>query len=244
MTHSSAMDEPATRDSPVRHTLHDARDWAFAAGVALLLGVLFQLGVPLRGSFGANVTGDEPFYLLTTESLLSDGDFDLTNQYATEAYRRFFDGDGPLWYQSVPTGDGRLLSPHNIGLSVLVLPAYAVGGVAWVKAFLALLGGLTAGWTYLLCRRALAGRRGSLLAVLLLGISAPFFVYTSQIYPEMPAALLTTIVVWLNLGPRGSIRRGVGVAAVLAVLMWLGAKYAPVAGVLGGLTLLRLTWHG
>ena len=31
----------------------------------------------IRASRGAFITGDEPFYLVTTQSLLSDGDLDL-----------------------------------------------------------------------------------------------------------------------------------------------------------------------
>ena len=95
--------------------------------LAISLALLFQLGVPFRGAFGARVTGDEPFYLLTTVSLLQDGDLDLTNQYASEAYRSFWATACRCGRQSAPTPDGRLLSPHNVGLSVLVLPAYACG---------------------------------------------------------------------------------------------------------------------
>ena len=44
-----------------------------ASMLAATLALVFRLGVPFRGAFGARVTGDEPFYLLTTESLIQDG---------------------------------------------------------------------------------------------------------------------------------------------------------------------------
>lgn len=104
--------------------------------VGLAIACFNQLGVPLRASHAARVNVNEPFYLLTTVSLLRDGDLDLRNDYALQRYRVWFDHPDELWHQSVPTADGRILSPHNAGLSVIILPAYAYGGVDGVKAFL------------------------------------------------------------------------------------------------------------
>ena len=86
-----------------------------AAALFLLLSIAYAFSIGMRASRGASISGDEPFYLLTTQSLLQDGDLDLVNQY--EAF--FFDHPDGLWKQSVPTADGRLLSPHNPGLSVM-----------------------------------------------------------------------------------------------------------------------------
>ena len=47
----------------------------------LLVLVAGQLAVGMRASRTANVTGDEPFYLLTVQSLVSDGDLDLRDEY-------------------------------------------------------------------------------------------------------------------------------------------------------------------
>ena len=58
--------------------------------------------IGLRATRGASITGDEPFYLLTTQSLLQDGDLDLRQQYASESYRSFFDHAEPLWRQADP----------------------------------------------------------------------------------------------------------------------------------------------
>jgi hypothetical protein len=187
---------------PLRHA------WAVAALLALTLALLFQLGVPFRGAFGARVTGDEPFYLLTTVSLLHSGDLDLTDEYAREAYREFLDESVPLWSQSVPTPDGRLLAPHNVGLSLLVLPAYAWGGVDAVKGFLGVLGAVTIACAYVLARRTTGFPRASLVAALLVGISAPTFVYATQVYPEIPAALCVVILVLMSLPSPGGVGRG------------------------------------
>ena len=96
-------------------------------GSFLLLAATYVLSVDIRATRGASITGDEPFYLLTTQSLLADGDFDLGNQYDTRSYQSFFDHADDLWLQSVPKEDGRLLSPHNPGLSFLVIPGLRPG---------------------------------------------------------------------------------------------------------------------
>ena len=211
-----------------------------ALGLGLGFALLYQLGVPLRASYGARVNVDEPFYLLTTVSLLADGDLDLANDYALWRYRQFFDHADELWHQSGPTADGRVLSPHNLGLSVLILPAYAWGGLDGVKTFLGAIGGATIAMSALLAYRA-TGRAGpALLAGALLGISAPLFVYATQVYPEVPAAFLVTACAWLLLGSRPGWFSAVGLALGLSGLVWLGSKYAPVGGVLGLLALVRL----
>jgi hypothetical protein len=220
------------------------REWVVAAMLGVALAMLFQLGVPFRGAFGARVTGDEPFYLLTTISLIEDGDLDLVNQYAAEAYREFLGDSVPLWTQSVPTPDGRLLSPHNLGLSLLVLPAYLWDGVDGAKRFLALLGALTIACAYLLGRRMTGLAGASLIAAVLVGVAAPTFVYATQVYPEMPAALCVVLLVLLTQRPGGGLVTGVAAAALLGALVWLGVKYAPLVACIGGLSCARLGAHG
>lgn len=89
-----------------------------AVALFVLLAIAYGFSVDIRASRGASITGHEPFYLNTTQSLLTDGDLDLRDQYDTGSYKSFFDHADGLWYQSAPTPDGRVLGPHNPGLSV------------------------------------------------------------------------------------------------------------------------------
>ena len=75
-----------------------------AVALFLLLAAAYAFSVGIRATRGASITGDEPFYLLTTQSLLADGDLDLRNQYAARSYQSFFDHPNDLWQQSVPMG--------------------------------------------------------------------------------------------------------------------------------------------
>jgi hypothetical protein len=125
-----------------------------------------------------------------------------------------------------------------------VLPAYQLGGLEAVKAFLGVLGGITIGLAYVLAARATGMPRASLLAALLVGISAPLFVYATQVYPELPAALCVVLLVLLMLRPSPGAAAGVGATLLLTAVMWLGVKYAPLVACLAVLVASRLTPSG
>lgn len=220
--------------------------WRGGVLLSLALGlvalVLFQLGVPLRASHLSWTTGDEPFYLLTAASLAADRDLDVENQYASKAYRAFFDSPEPLWYQSVPAPDGRQLTPHDPGLPLLLAPAHALGGALLAKRFLALLAAGMVVMVFVIARR-LTGRAGvALLAAATLMATAPVFVYATQVYPEMPAALVVAGLIWLVLNDDlRPIPRAILLAVGLIALPWLGVKYALVGAVVAGVAMFRLS---
>ena len=216
-----------------------------AAALFLLLCVAYSFSIDIRATRGASITGDEPFYLLTTQSLLADGDFDLTNQYETRSYVSFFDHPDDLWLQSVPQPDGDLLSPHNPGLSFLVIPGFGLGGLKGAQVQLMVLGAATMALTFLLADR-LTGRRALCWVVTLgVGLSATAFIYSTEIYPEFPGALV--LVLSLLLVSRERPLRaldGMLLAALLTVMCWLGIKYAPLALLVAGYFLLKAGQRG
>ena len=77
----------------------------------VLISVYF-FSIDIRATRGASITADEPFYLITTQSLIQDSNIDLRAQYQTHSYRSFFDHPDGLWTQSVPLEDGRLAQEY------------------------------------------------------------------------------------------------------------------------------------
>ena len=218
-----------------------------SARVAVLTFVLValagQLAVGMRAARTSDITGDEPFYLLTTQSLVSDGDLDLRDEYATGEVDRFWRGTVPLWKQMAPMPDGRLLSPHDPLLSVVVAPAYEWFGVRGVQRFLVLLWAAAMAIAALVALRFRAPPWAAVGGAVVVGAGPPGIVYASQIYPEGPAALCVALALLLaapnptSRGNRPGISRpissGVALAAVLTALAWFGVKYVPVGAVLG-----------
>ena len=205
-----------------------ARLPAVAFVVVLVAG---QLAVGMRASTTASITGDEPFYLLTTQSLSSDGDLDLRDEYRGHEERAFWDGTVPLWTQMEPTPDGRLLAPHDPGLSLLTLPAYELAGRRGVQRFLVVVWALAMGCGAVLARRAGAPGWSALVGALTVGAGTPGIVYASQVYPEGPAALCLGLALLVATGRRP---RPLALAAALVALAWLGVKYVPLGALVGG----------
>jgi hypothetical protein len=197
----------------------------------------------LRASRGASITGDEPFYLLTTQSLIDDGDLDLRQQYERRSYEVFFDHDDGLWRQSVPRPDGVLLSPHNPGLSLLVVPGFAIGGLVGVQVQLLVMAAVTFALAFVLTRAVTGAAAWSWWATLAVGLCATPFVYSTEIYPEAPAALaLVGALLAIVLGPRRiGVGRAAAVVALLSTIPWLGVKYLPLSVVAGAWLVWRAT---
>lgn len=211
-----------------------------AAALFLFLVVAYLFSVDIRASRGASITGDEPFYLLTTQSLIQDGDLDLTDQYEARSYESFFDHPDGLWRQSVVSHDGRLLSPHNPGLSLLLVPGFVLGGLLGSQVQLVIIGAGAMALAYLLAVRF--SRRPDICwpVTLAVGLSATAFIYSSEIYPEFPAAFaLLACLLIVTRHKRSSGDDGLYLAIGLTALMWLGVKYAPLAALVSVYFLYR-----
>lgn len=215
-----------------------------AALLLVLLAAVYAFSIDMRASRGASITGDEPFYLLTTQSLIDDFDLVLTNQYEQRSYESFFDHPDGLWRQSVPKDDGTLLSPHNPGLSVFVIPGYIVGSLTGVQVQLLFTAALTFALTFLLVARITNHDPASWFATLAVGLTATPFIYATEVYPEVPAACCLVASLLLLSDERPSLGRVVGVALLLNALVWFGVKYAPLALIVAAFALYRADLRG
>jgi len=201
-----------------------------ALGMFVLLASAYSFSVGLPASRSAAITGDEPFYLATTQSLIDDRNFDLREQYERESYRSFFDHPDGLWRQSRAEAGERLVSPHEPGFSVILIPGFAVAGVLGAQIEVLLLAAATFALAFVLAAKESGRTRMPWLLTAAVGLSAPAFVYSTEIYPEVPAAFVLVLALFA-LRARPGIGRSLAVAAALSALAWFGLKYVPIAGV-------------
>jgi hypothetical protein len=213
------------------------------AALAVLLAGL--AGIGMRATYGAQVTADEPQYLLTALSLVDDGDLDIADERESRVWRDFHEADLPE--QSLLQPDGSRLSPHNPLLPVLLSVPVAVGTAAgvpgWVaaKAGLAVLAAALAAllvWTAV--RRFDVPALPAVAVVAAFGASPPLSVYATQLYPELPAALAVAVAVAALTAPRAGPRSTAVACVAVVALPWLAVKYAPAAAVLAGWALWRV----
>ncbi len=146
--------------------------WIVWAAIALSLAASMRLPVPAirRGPLTAGVlagavyavaasqmtppsvpSGDEPHYLIITQSLLNDGDLRIENNHQSGDYRAYFPGELPKPDFRRLGRDRQIYSIHAPGLPVLVAPAFAIAGYRGVQVFLILLAAAGSALAWHLC---------------------------------------------------------------------------------------------
>lgn len=191
--------------------------------------------------------GDEPHYLIITQSLLKDGDIRIENNHRAGDYRSYFAGDLSKPDYRRRGRNGEIYSIHAPGLPALVAPAFAMGGYHGVVLFLLLLAaaGSALAWrlAFVVTGRSDAAWFGW--AAVTLSTSAIFHSFT--VYPDGPGGVIVLTGVWALIRAGRDADRGDERAlpwllhgAALAVLPWIHTRFALIAGGFGALILLRL----
>ena len=231
---------------------------------AYIAAVLLVLCLPLYFLYAlyfCQITmlhGDEGQYLRVTQSLLHDGDIDLANNLSVEQTNEFH-VMGFAVHKAPASPEGKVHSVHPIGLSVGLVPAYWWGLTHWENPrlasalFMVLLASLCVPLTFFYLTRLGAERWAALLATGIMALTGPFFHYTNQLYPEIPA-LLVALITLLALAhwqvPGGSYqslgRWEVPLLGILTLLLcslpFLHPRYTPL-GLLCGAGVLLQAWH-
>lgn len=182
--------------------------------------------------------GDEPQYLMVTESLIRDHDLVLDQDFREARYQAFF--SRPLKPDFRIRGpEGQIYSLHAVGLSILILPAYWAFGYAGASFFMAFLAALLVRELRRLVS-ALTGDEALGEGVSwLIGLSPPVIHFAGLIFTEIPAALL--LCLGLRAASFGRTSRSALVAAACAsALPWLNVRYAILAVAVAGALAWRL----
>ena len=197
--------------------------------------------------------GDEPHYLVITQSLLYDHDLKIENNHERGDYLSYFPG-GVLRPDFLKRGvDGEIYSIHAPGLSALVLPAFALAGYPGVVVFLALLGALGTAVAWKTAFRLTGNPLAAWFGWGVTALGVPFFFHAITVYPDGVGAVIVMVAVWsltrfepgadesdASAASRLGVGAWLGVGALLAILPWLHTRFAGLAAVLGILLGLRL----
>jgi hypothetical protein len=168
-----------------------------------------------------DLSGDEPHYLLTTYSLIHDGDLDLTNNYLNTDYGTFYHR-GVLEPQALEhVIDGKRYSHHPLGPSLVVLPGFWLLGRLGAALTMALLTALALFLTLRVLE--LSGAKGWRLQVVgVIGLfSSPFLLFDGLIFPEVPAACLTALTLYVFLK-----KRWWWLGLTLGIFLWMHNRNA------------------
>jgi len=247
MTTTTAL--PAVSRDTTSDTRRDARTALAVFAVAFMV---FAACIPRITTFLDPVTGDEPFYLMTAYTILHEGTIDETKTFAAHDWLRFYPAfplpkDFPGWPISPDltphashTYRTGLYSKHGLGIPLLILAPFAVGGRVGVVLLYNLMAAGVAANVYLLARTVAARSRALAVTAILMG-SVPLATYAFLIFPEMPAALMLTYALRRLLASTNTRWQWLLTGACIGYLPWLHARFALVVVGLVGLFFWR---HG
>ena len=210
----------------------------FAAS-ALLFGTA-ALAIAPSGMFPG---GDEPHYLIITQSLLTDRDLRIENNHARQDYAAYYDSDLEP-HAIAPGRDGGTYSVHPVGLPLLAAPAFALGGYPAVVLLMIVLAAAAAALAWRWVRRVTGSVAAATFSWSVTALSVPYLTNSGTVYPEIPAAFAvlaaaTVAIRDVGLGDAGAAApaparawRALLLGLATAVLPWLHAKYSLMAAVL------------
>ncbi|MEA2004931.1 MAG: hypothetical protein U9O50_01470, partial [Acidobacteriota bacterium] len=204
----------------------------------LIALVLYNTGSAFMLCSNINFSGDEPHYLLITHSLLKDGDINLENNYAEKEYRQFMPPYVTIKPHIAP-GTNNKYSFHSPGVSILLLPFYALGSIFKGKVFyfiirlgMSIFGALLGIQLFLYARSEWKNEKLALILWGLFSFTSPVIFYSIHVYPEIIAALFSLAIFRIlryskSLSPFTLIILG----ALLSSMIWFHAlKYIFIMG--------------
>ena len=242
---------------PLGADLAPARvSWRWPALVFIVTFAVYVAFVPKIVRYESPPTGDQPFYLMDTISLVQDGDLNVANNYAAQDWQKFYalaphppdfvgmsgteGGPAPMLANSTARPKAEQYSYHYPGLAVWLIPAWVVGSwfALWWPAtivFMCLLAALVAANIFLFVVE-MTGRPGIGLAVWLpLAFSVPLMPYAYLIFTELPVGLVLIYVfrrLALGWGSNGPLRLLL-IGAGIAYIPWLAWRCVLLAAPLG-----------
>ena len=208
-----------------------------AAGVAALVYAIGAYQI-----FPRLPTGDEPHYLVITQSILRDHDLKIENNHRRGDYREYYSGELRPDYLQRGT-NGEIYSIHAPGLAVIVAPVFALFGYPGVVAGLALLSAWATALAWKAAWRVTSDIAASWFGWASVALTTPFFFQSFVVYPDALGGALVMVGILALVsfidGQPMSARRLVVTGAALAILPWLHTRYAVAAVMLGGAILAR-----
>jgi hypothetical protein len=202
-----------------------------AAGMALMVSIGAASWLSHAGRIPG---GDEPHYLIITQSLLLDGDLQIQNNHDRGDYFGYYqNGLPPDFLQRGQ--DDEIYSVHAPGVSMLLLPAFAVAGYAGAVLSIAAAAAAAVGVSWMAAFRVAGAHSAAWAGTLGLVASATMLFHSFAIFPDPVGAAIVAaamaLLVRLHLSPGAVTTRAIGVTgALLGLLPWLHSRFAIVAG--------------
>ena len=209
--------------------------------VALFLAafLVYNVAAFILVAQGVEFSGDEPNYLITTDSLYYDRDINLANNYADEDWFHFYSKkDHPrlklgIYGRSGKEGRGHIYPINLPGISFLMLPFYGLSQIISGKFLTFILKGSLSVWAallgvqvFLFAAEKWKKARTSLILWAVYSFTAPVIFYAVHLYPEVPIAFMG-LLIYRKVSSNTPLKlfHYFGLGLLLATFFWFGVKY-------------------
>ena len=133
------------------------------------------------------LTGDEPHYIMMTDSLVKDGDFNLKNDYELKRAGHYYTDQG-LFPQLSPVDNlasSKWYPIHTVGLPLLISLPYALFGVHGVRIFMIILefGSVVA--FYLILKKYIKSQVRQRIGLGLILVCSLFWQNLGSVFPDL-----------------------------------------------------------
>ena len=204
------------------HVVANLADRTAALLLMMVVAVPFFALLPYERAVMPTAS-DEPHYLVIVQSLLAGHGLDLTATYDSQVYKAYYPDVLPDRH-IIQVGDAQY-PIRDLGLPLVATIPFAIAGRTGVLFLGCLVGAALVAQLYLACRDLRIAHRPALLAVAGASLAHPILAYTTQVYPELLAALAFVTAARLLRGGRAtSLARLAGASVCLGVLPWLSAR--------------------
>lgn len=173
--------------------------------------------------------GDEPHYLVITQSLLNDGDLDVGNNHEQRDYAAYFKDDLGGVHGFLRGRHGESYSIHSPGISVAVLPGFLLAGYRGAQATVLLLAGLAVFLMWQVAWRVTRDAASAWFAWAVIAGSTTFLWNTFTVFPDggamlaVAAGTLLLLEVSTEAGRRPA--RLCGLSTLVSGLPWLHTRF-------------------
>ena len=198
---------------------------------AVLAGVLSLVAYSLGAWATApqHPNGDEPHYLIITQSLLQDHDLQIENNHRDRDYRTYSTTTLKPDFRTRGKNE-EIYSIHAPGLPLLVVPFFAAFGYRGVVGALLVASAMASGLAWLVAWQVTRSRPASWFGWAAVSLSVPYFFLAGSVFPDGPAAALVLAGILPLVSDRARQPRWlVVIGAALALLPWLHSRFAVLA---------------
>jgi hypothetical protein len=187
--------------------------------------------------------GDEPHYLVITQSLLYDGDLQIENNHERGDFLEYI--ETPIPPDFLQRGmNGEIYSVHAPGVSALVLPAYAIAGYAGAVVMIALISALAAALLWRIAFVLAGDATAAWMGTIAVACSATVFLHGFTIFPDPVGAAAASVALWalvkLETSEKLPLNALLAASVCLSAMPWLHTRFVLVAVGFGAVIAVRL----